>query len=150
MPDKMLVDTNVLVAAYDRANPDRQRQALDVLDRLVEAGTGYLSAQVLAEFSVYVTHMLAVPLSVAQAYERVQRFLQVWPVLEATGLVILEAVRGVREHALGYRDAQVWAVARMNQVPVVLSTELDVDRVVEGVCFVDPLAEGFVAEQWGL
>ena len=150
MPDKMLIDTNVLVAAYDRTDPERQRQALDVLDRLVEAGTGYLSAQILAEFSVYVTHMLAAPLTVEQAYERVLRFLQVWPVLEATGLVVLEAVRGVREHALSYRDAQVWAVARMNQVPVILSAELDAGRVVEGICFVNPFAEGFVPEQWGL
>ena len=150
MPDKMLIDTNVLVAAYDRTDPDRQRQALDILDRLVEAGTGYLCAQGLAEFSVFVTHMMAASLSVEQAYERVLRFLQVWPVLEATGLVVLEAVRGVREHGFGYRDAQVWAVARMNQVPVVLSAELDAGRVVEGICFVNPFAEEFVPEQWGL
>jgi len=148
--DKMLIDTNVLVAAYDRTNPERQRRALDVLDRLVAAGNGYLSAQVLSEFYVVVTHMLAAPLTTAQAYDRVMHFMQIWPVLDATALVVLEAVRGVQAHQFSYRDAQVWAVARMNQVPVVLSADLDGGEVVEGIRFVNPFAAGFVAEQWGL
>jgi len=148
--DKMLIDTNVLVAAYDRADPERQQRALDVLDRLVAAGNGYLSAQVLSEFYVVVTHMLAAPLTAEQAYDRIMHFLQIWPVLDATGLVVLEAVRGVQAHQFSYRDAQVWAVARMNQVPVVLSADLEDGAIVEGIRFVNPFAVGFVGEDWGL
>ena len=46
----ILLDTNVLVYAYDPAEPGKQARALDVLDRLVRAGAGAVSAQVLAEF----------------------------------------------------------------------------------------------------
>jgi predicted nucleic acid-binding protein len=148
--DKMLIDTNVLVAAYDRADPERQQRALDVLDRLVAAGSGTLSAQVLSEFYVVVTHMLAAPLSAEQAYDRIMHFMQIWPVLDATGPVVLEAVRGVQAHQFSYRDAQVWAVARMNQVPVVLSADIDATAVVEGIRFVNPFAAEFVAAEWGL
>jgi predicted nucleic acid-binding protein len=31
---------------------------------------------------------------------------------------VKEAGRGVRDHKLSYYDAQVWATARLNQVPV--------------------------------
>jgi predicted nucleic acid-binding protein len=149
--DKMLIDTNVLVAAYDRADPERQQCALSLLDRLVAAGSGYLSAQVLSEFYVVVTHMLSAPLTAAQAYDRIMHFMQVWPVLDATGLVVLEAVRGVQARHFGsYRDAQVWAVARMNQVPVVLSADLENGALVEGIRFVNPFAAEFVAEEWAL
>ncbi|MCS7290407.1 MAG: hypothetical protein NZ699_14845 [Roseiflexus sp.] len=43
MNARVLVDTNVLVYAYDRSAPDKQRRALDVLDRLVISGAGAIS-----------------------------------------------------------------------------------------------------------
>ncbi len=50
MTVSVLVDTNVLVYAYDGAAPHKQRQALDVLDYLAVRGSGAISTQVLAEF----------------------------------------------------------------------------------------------------
>ena len=47
---KILLDTNLLVYAYDPAEPARQMQAVGVLDRLHLLGTGRLSSQALAEF----------------------------------------------------------------------------------------------------
>ena len=46
-----------------------------------------------------------------------------FPLLPLTGPVVLEALRGVREHMLSYHDAQIWAVARLGQVAVVLSED---------------------------
>ena len=48
---EILVDSNVLVYAHDLSEPEKQLRALEVLDRLVEAALGVLSAQTLAEFS---------------------------------------------------------------------------------------------------
>jgi predicted nucleic acid-binding protein len=50
MTDEILVDTNVLVYAYDLAEPKKQKQALETLRRLALGGRGRLSAQVLGEF----------------------------------------------------------------------------------------------------
>ena len=44
MSASVLIDTNVLVYAYDRGEPSEQR-ALDVLDHLVRGETGALSTQ---------------------------------------------------------------------------------------------------------
>lgn len=78
MSDRVFVDTNVLVYAYDRSEPQRQRQALDVLDRLATTGKGVISTQILAEFFVAVTRKIAAPLGLEHAHERVRNYLQSW------------------------------------------------------------------------
>lgn len=50
MSDKVFIDTNVLVYAYDRSEPEKQRRALEILDRLAVGRAGVISTQVLAEF----------------------------------------------------------------------------------------------------
>jgi predicted nucleic acid-binding protein len=148
MNDRIFVDTNVLVYAYDRSEPQKQQQALRVLDRLAVTGAGVISTQVLSEFFVAVTRKIAAPLSVGEAYDRVKNYLQSWTTLDLTGMVVLEAVRGVRDHQFNFWDAQIWAVARLNQVAVVFSEDFNVGAVIEGIRFANPFAEDFQIEEW--
>ena len=148
MSDRVFVDTNVLVYAYDRSEPGKQQQALEVLDRLAVTGVGMISTQVLAEFVVAVTRKIPAPLSVAEAYERVKNYLQSWAVVDLTGMIVLEAARGVRDHQFSFWDAQIWATARLNQVPVVFSEDFADGAVIEGIRFVNPFAESFDIEEW--
>jgi predicted nucleic acid-binding protein len=148
MSDRIFVDTNVLVYAYDRSEPQKQRQALHVLDRLAITGAGVISTQVLSEFFVAVTRKIAAPLSVDEAHERVQNYLQSWTILDLTGMVVLEASRGVRDHQFNFWDAQIWAVARLNQIAVVFSEDFNVGSVIEGIRFANPFAEDFQMEEW--
>ncbi len=148
MSARVLVDTNVLVYAYDRSAPDKQRRALDVLDRLAVSGAGAISTQVLAEFFVAVTRKIADPLSVPDACERVLNYLQSWTVLEVSGMVVLEAARGVRDHQFNFWDAQIWATARLNQISIVFSEDFNPGQVTEGVRFVNPFAADFKVEHW--
>jgi hypothetical protein len=46
----VLVDTNVLVYAHDRGEPEKQARAIEVLARLEDNHNGRLSVQMLAEF----------------------------------------------------------------------------------------------------
>ena len=148
MSDRVLVDTSVLVYAYDRSEHEKQRRALEVLDRLAVSGIGVISTQVLSEFFVAITRKIPAPLSVADAYDRVKNYLQSWTVLDVTGMIVLEAARGVRDHQFNFWDAQIWAAARLNQIPVVFSEDFNVGQVTEGVRFVNPFAEDFRFEDW--
>jgi predicted nucleic acid-binding protein len=148
MTDKIFVDTNVLVYAYDRSEPQKQKQALEVLDRLAVSRAGTISTQVLAEFFVAVTRKIETPLSVPEAHVRVKNYLQAWTVLDMTGMIVLEAVRGVREHQFNFWDAQIWAAARLNQIPIVFSENFNVGAVTEGIHFVNPFVEDFQIEDW--
>jgi len=148
MSDRVLVDTNVLVYAYDRSEPEKQQRALEVLDHLAVTGIGVISTQVLAEFFVAITRKIPAPLTVAEAYDRVKNYLQSWTVLDVTGMIVLEAARGVRDHQFNFWDAQIWAAARLNQIPVVFSEDFNAGQVTEGVRFVNPFAEDFQLGDW--
>jgi len=148
MSDRVLVDTSVLVYAYDRSEPEKQKRALEVLDRLVISGVGVISSQVLSEFFVSVTHKIAAPLSALEAYERIKNYLRSWTVFDLTGMIVLEAARGVRDHQFNFWDAQVWAAAHLNQIPVVFSEDFNAGQVTEGVRFVDPFAPDFQLGDW--
>ena len=143
MNASFFVDTNVLVYAYDRAEPEKQRAALDVLDRLAVRGQGVLSTQVLSEMFVTITRKVAAPLTVDEALKRLENYYRSWPVLEVTGLIVLEAARGVRDHQLNYWDSLIWSCAKLNQIEMVLSEDFNTGSVIEGVQFENPFAEGF-------
>jgi predicted nucleic acid-binding protein len=144
----ILVDTNVLVYFYDQNSPEKQERASLVLNRLREAGMGRLSTQILAEFVNAAMRKLDPPLTAAQAYEQVSLFAASWPVLDLTPQIVLEAARGVRDHGLAYYDAQIWAAARLNQIPVVFSEDFQDGQILEGVRFANPFAGTYDVEVW--
>lgn len=141
MNSRVLIDTNVLVYAYDTAEPEKQQRALAVLDELVATRLAALSTQVLSEFVVTVTRKIQYPLNMEQTYHRVHNLLQSWPVLDVTGLTVLEAIRGVTTHRFSYWDALIWATARLNQIPTVLSEDFNSGSTLEGITFVNPFGQ---------
>jgi predicted nucleic acid-binding protein len=150
MADKILVDTNVLLYAYDQGEPVKQSQAAAVLDRLASMRLGVLTPQVLAEFFVNATRKLQRPLTVEEAYDRIQNYLLSWEILDLSGSIILEAVRGVRTYQMAYWDAQIWASARLHQIPLIFTEDFNLGAVIEGVRFVNPFEEGFNLDKEGV
>ena len=144
----VLMDTNLLVYLYDQKHPDRQAQSQRVLEQLELTRSGRLSIQSLAEFFSVATRKLSPWLTAAEALHQINLFLRLWPVFDLTPMIVLEAGRGVRDHRLSYYDAQIWAAARLNQVPLVLSEDFQDGSTLEGVHFVNPFMPGFVLESW--
>jgi len=144
----ILIDTNVLVYAYDRREFARQKHAIGVLERLHVLGSGRLSVQSLAEFFRAVTRGPHPILKVTEAAQQVEHLARGWPVIDLSPMIVLEAVRGVREHRLAYWDAQVWASARLNQITVVFSEDFGGRSILDGVRFVNPFAASFAIEAW--
>jgi predicted nucleic acid-binding protein len=91
----------------DRSEPLKRDRAREVLRRAGGAGSAALPAQVLSEFANACLKKLE-PRPDPEAIRReVERLLLAFPVFPLTGPVVLEALRGVREHLLSYYDAQV-------------------------------------------
>lgn len=141
----ILVDTNLLVYAYDPRDEAKNDRAQQVLQRLRRSRRGVISVQSLAEF-MRVSQKLA--MSPDDALRIVQAFAVSWPVLDLTPAIVLEAGRGVRQYALAYYDAQIWAAARLNQISVIFSEDFNPSSILDGVRFVNPFAEEFVMEAW--
>jgi predicted nucleic acid-binding protein len=70
----------------------------------------------------------------------VEWFAEIFSVLPLTPSIVLEALGGVRDHSMSYYDAQIWAAAKLAQIPVVLSEDFPTGATIEGVQFVNPFA----------
>ena len=142
MAARYVLDTNVLVYTLDRREPEKRDRAREVLRRVGASGA-VLPAQVLSEFANVSLRKLEPRPDPAAVQREVERLLLAFPVLPLTGPVVLEALRGVREHLLSYYDAQIWAVARLGQVGVILSEDFNPGAVLDGVSFANPLDPAF-------
>lgn len=138
-----LVDTNVLVYAYDPTDGAKRERAIAVLERLGARQTGALSVQISGEFFVAVTRKISCPLTEEEAERSVTNYTRSWVVYALTELVVLEAVRGLRRHHLSYWDSLIWATAKLNGVPNVLSEDFSDGALLDGVRFLNPFAETF-------
>src|SRR5918994_5921721 len=143
MAARYVVDTNLLVYALDRREPEKRERAREVLRRVGGAGSAALPAQVLSEFANACLRKLEPRPEPATVRREVERLMLAFPVLPLTGPVVLEALRGVSEHMLSYYDAQIWAAARLGQVGMVLSEDFNAGAVLDGVLFANPLESSF-------
>ncbi|GAG92867.1 unnamed protein product [marine sediment metagenome] len=144
----ILIDTNLLIYLYDQNSPVKQDKSMVVLSQLESMGTGRLSVLNLAEFFCVSTKKLTPPLSSEEALDQVNLFTRAWPVFDLTTLIVLEAARGVRDYQISFFDAQIWATARLNQVPIIFSEDFNVGSMLEGVQFVNPYAPEFRLDAW--
>ena len=138
-----LVDTNVLVYAHDPRDRRKQERALEVLDRLIPNGQAVLSVQCLTEFFQAVRHRIPEPLRPEEALAQVERFVRVCHVLDLTPMVVIDGCRGSDSYSLSLWDALIWATAKLNQVPFVLSEDFQDGILLEGVRFLNPFSETF-------
>jgi predicted nucleic acid-binding protein len=138
----VLIDTNILVYAFDPRDIERQEQAFLILSHLEDRALGCLSVQCLSEFlSVVLSKKI---LDINEAIQKVAEWPLVFPVFDLTPQIVLEAARGLREYQLSYYDAQIWACARLNQVPMIFSEDFQNGQILEGVRFVNPFSESFL------
>ena len=148
MSGNFLVDTNVLIYSYDRSDQVKQKRAREVLDWLVSTGGGVLSTQILAEFFWTLSRKLSERFPAREAYAQLEKQAHAWRVMSMTPAIVLEAARGAVHYQLALWDAQIWATARLNQVPTVFTEDFEDGRRLEGVYFVNPLMSGFDLERW--
>jgi len=143
MAKAALVDANILVYTMDDSEPAKLERSLRLLDDLRSRRIGALSTQTLAEFFAVVTRRIRNPLPAEDALTQLTSFASAFPVYDITLPIVLEAARGATQHQMSYWDAQIWATAKLNQVPCVLTENMQGHQTLEGVRFLNPLARDF-------
>jgi predicted nucleic acid-binding protein len=88
-----ILDTNILTYSLDEANPEKQECALAVMDVLMNSQRGAVTTQTLAEFFIAITRRIAVPIPIADAYEKVEEVIRFFEVLPVSTAIILDAIR---------------------------------------------------------
>lgn len=139
----VLVDSNVLVYAYEPATSRKQEVAVSVLDHLHSRGAGVLSVQVLGETYRVLTQKTASRLPASVAEERVRNLATAWHVVHATIAELLAAISASQVHGLAFWDSVIWATARANSIEVILTEDRPSRDVIDGVRYINPFGPGF-------
>lgn len=140
---RYVLDTNVLVYLHDASDAKRRKRATQVVNAVGKAATAALPVQALSELSSVALRRLQPPIDPHDLYQQIDALVRAFPILPLTSAVVLEAVRGVRDHQLSYYAAQIWAAAKLAQIPAVLSEDFASGARIEGVAFLNPFARDF-------
>lgn len=141
-----LIDTNVLVYSLDADETIKRHRAREVLRRLETRRAGVVCSQVLGEHHSVVRRRFTHAYGPSEAAQATERWAKAFPVHDTSLRVVLEALRATVRYQMPYYDAQIWAVARVNRIPLVLSEDFTDGAVIEGVRFANPFTEGFDLE----
>ena len=121
--DRVFVDTNVLVYAYDSSAGIKNREARKILADLWASGLGVLSTQVLQEFFVTVTRKLPKFMDPGIARNVVRDLLN-WEVVTVDGDTILDAIDLYRSQGWSFWDSLIIAAAGKGGCTLLLSEDL--------------------------
>ena len=125
--ERVFLDTNIIVYAYDRTAGRKHEIARDLLIDLWNAGGGLVSTQVLQEFYVTVTKKIGSPLPGPAAREIVEDFLS-WAVVPNDGESILAAIDLHVADKISFWDALIIAAAHKAAADILLSEDLSEGR----------------------
>jgi predicted nucleic acid-binding protein len=136
----VFVDTNVLVYAWDDADPAKQERASDWIDHLWDEGSGRLSFQVMQELYVTLTRKLAPGLNPEETRAYI-RDLMAWRPVSIGPLVLEHAWSVEQRYGISFWDALIVAAAGSASCETLLTEDLQHDAVLEGVRVVSPFRE---------
>lgn len=138
----VFADTNVLVYAMDSGQGRKHEVASDVLWRLGRSRL-VVSSQVLSEYANVLTHPRKRGLTGAEASGHLRDAWDSLTVVDVGEDVVLGALEAVDRWGMPFYDAQIWAAAALNGIPIVLSEDFPSGAILGGVRFVNPFEPGF-------
>lgn len=135
MTAPVFVDTNVLIYAFDQADPKKQESARSWRAELWKSRTGRISFQVLQEFYVKITRNW--PAAREDARAEVMDLLAWRPV--AIDAPILERSWKIQDrYRLSFWDALIVASAKSISCRYLLTEDLQADQDMDGVIVINP------------
>jgi predicted nucleic acid-binding protein len=134
-PQRVFLDTNILLYCDDPAHISKQRRALELVLEHKAQRTGVVSLQVLQEYFVNATGKLGLDPGVAR--HKVEAYAR-FDLVEPVAADILAAIDFHRLHRISYWDALVIHCARRSGCRVVLTEDLQHGQVFDGVEIVNP------------
>lgn len=130
---KALMDTNILVYAWNTKDPRKQDKAITTLQHYQHQS--YLTTQNVTEFSAVMLRNGCTPDWIKDTLMIYERLMTILPL---TTNHVKEALRGVKEYRMSFWDAQIWAVAKSHQITIIITEDGPTGQIIEDVQFVNP------------
>ncbi len=138
MPDRIFVDTNILVYAHDVSAGVKNTLAKQLIQELWVNKSGCLSIQVMQEFYVTVTQKVPNPMDNATAIE-VIRNLRYWNVHEPSIEDVINAIDIQIRYQVSFWDAMILQSALQLECDLLWSEDLNPGQVYQGIKLINPL-----------
>lgn len=135
--DKVFVDTNVIVYAYDKDAGEKHRIAIDIMKDLWRSGLGTISTQILQEFFVTLTKKISVPMDISVVRETIRR-LSKWDVLLIDVDTIIRATELQERYKYSFWDSLIIASAIAGGAKTILSEDLADSQTIQGITIKNP------------
>ncbi|WP_047865494.1 PIN domain-containing protein [Rubrobacter aplysinae] len=136
---RVFVDTNVLVYAYDLSAGEKHERARKMVEELWRTRTGCISVQVLQEFFVNVTRKIPKPLSTAQAKEIVSD-LGHWKMHSPSARDVVEAIDLHERLSLSFWDGMILRSAASLGCTVLYTEDLNTGQSYDGIRTENPFS----------
>jgi len=136
-----LVDTNILVYAYDSREPEKQLTAQALLRRGLESGQLHIPHQAITEFMAVVSRRLSTGetlLPREESWRQTEFLLATFPILYPDADVVRTALRGMATYQLSWYDAHLWAYADRYGLSEILSEDFEHGRLYGSVRIINP------------
>lgn len=137
--DKVFLDTNILVYAYDVSSGRKHDIAKNIVADLWNLRTGVLSIQVLQEFFINVTKKIPKPLDIKTARDII-RDLLLWEVVDNDGELMLAAMDVQMKYRYAFWDSLIIAAAIKSDASTLLTEDLNNGQIIEGVVMKNPFS----------
>ena len=140
MAENRLLDTNILVYAYDALEKRRREIAKGLVDEVWDAGGGVVTLQNLSEFFFAVTRKVQKPVPVVDAKTIVSDILRSsrWMVIDRNAGTLVKAMEIVESVRAPFWDALI-AVCMLEHGIEVIVTENEKDfKNVPGIAVMNP------------
>jgi predicted nucleic acid-binding protein len=130
-------DSNVLIYADDKGEPEKQRIARELIERYFSLGYGVVSVQVLQEYFNTLTRKLkADPSLTRQKVEQLGKFVTNITMPED----VLMAIDVFRLHGLSFWDSMIVRSAKQADCRILFSEDMQHGRTIDGLQIVNPFA----------
>lgn len=137
MPDKIFVDTNILVYAHDISAGVKHKNAHNLIRELWETRRGCLSVQVLQEFYVTVTQKVPQPMGLNTA-KNILQDLSYWEIHEPKANDVIQAVDIQRRYQVSFWDAMILQSALQLECNLLWSEDLNPGQLYDNLILVNP------------
>ena len=138
--DKVFLDTNILVYAYDVSSGIKHDVARNIVADLWNLRTGTLSIQVLQEFFISVTKKIPKPLDIKITRDIIRDFL-LWEVVENDGELMLAAIDIQIKYRYTFWDSLIIAAAIESGASVLLTEDLKHGQTIEDIMIKNPFVK---------
>lgn len=138
MSDRVFVDTNLLVYAYDDSSAVKRATVLTLFHRIFRSGLGVISTQVLQELAVCLRRRVSRPLSPVEIRKIITELQQEWEVFVNGPEAVLRALDLEDRFQLSFWDSLIMQAAQASFATILYTEDLNHGQTYGSVQVLNP------------